>query len=62
LNYVKAQFMDHNRIFVGRIARRKLNAKLGLSKSIDDSNSDLYDGEDLVASIKYLLNLSNFKK
>jgi hypothetical protein len=54
--------MDHNRIFVGRIARRKLNAKLGLSKSIDDSNSDLYDGEDLVASIKYLLNLSNFKK
>ncbi|MFZ2718344.1 MAG: hypothetical protein WAZ12_00965, partial [Candidatus Absconditicoccaceae bacterium] len=62
LNYVKAQFMDPNRIFVGRIARRKLNAKLGLSKSIDDANSDLYDGEDLVASIKYLLNLSNYKK
>jgi hypothetical protein len=28
LDYVKAQFMDPNRIHVGRIARRKINAKL----------------------------------
>jgi DNA-directed RNA polymerase subunit beta len=28
LDYVKAQFMDPNRIYVGRIARRKINAKL----------------------------------
>jgi DNA-directed RNA polymerase beta subunit len=28
LDYVKAQFMDGNRICVGRIARRKINAKL----------------------------------
>jgi len=28
LDYVKAQFLDPNRILVGRIARRKINAKL----------------------------------
>jgi DNA-directed RNA polymerase subunit beta len=28
LDYVKAQFMDPSRIYVGRIARRKINAKL----------------------------------
>ena len=28
LDYVKAQFMDPTRIYVGRIARRKINAKL----------------------------------
>ncbi|MCF7835348.1 DNA-directed RNA polymerase subunit beta [Candidatus Gracilibacteria bacterium] len=62
LNYVKAQFLDPDRIYVGRIARRKLNAKLGISKALDNPASDLYDGEDIVASIKYLLNLSNYKK
>lgn len=28
LDYVKAQFMDPTRIHIGRIARRKINAKL----------------------------------
>jgi len=28
LNYIKNQFLSTDRIFVGRIARRKINAKL----------------------------------
>ena len=31
LDYIKSQFLDTDRIFMGRIARRKLNAKLDLN-------------------------------
>ncbi len=62
LDYIKNQFLNIERINIWRIARRKINAKLWVSKDLDNPESNLFDGEDLVASIKYLLNLSNYKK
>lgn len=62
LDYIKTLFLDPNRIFMGKIARRKVNAKLGLSKDPKQESSNLLDGDDIVASIKYLLNLANHKK
>jgi len=62
LDYIKNQFLNTDRINVWRIARRKINAKLWLKKSLDAPESNVFDWEDLVASIKYLLNLSNQKK
>jgi DNA-directed RNA polymerase subunit beta len=62
LDYIKNQFLNYDRINIWRIARRKINAKLWLKKSLDAPESNIFDGEDLVASIKYLVNLSNYKK
>ena len=62
LNYIKNQFLSPDRIFVGRIARRKINAKLGLKKSLDGDIANIFDGEDLIGALKYLFHLSNFKK
>ena len=62
LDYIKNQFLNLERIHIWRIARRKINAKLSLNKSLDAAESNLFDWEDLVAAIKYLLNLSNLKK
>ena len=62
LNYIKNQFLSPDRIFVGRIARRKINAKLGLKKPLDGDIANIFDGEDLVGALKYLFHLSNFKK
>ena len=62
LDYIKSQFLDTARIFMGRIARRKINAKLDLDKALDGEGADAFDASDLIASIKYLLNLSNNKK
>ncbi len=62
LDYIKNQFLNTERIFVGRIARRKINAKLSLNKPLDGDIANVFDGEDLVASLKYLFNLSNEKK
>ncbi len=62
LDYIKAQFMDPTRIYVGKIARRKINAKLGLKKSLDAEMSNVFDAEDLLETIKYLVNLANGKK
>jgi DNA-directed RNA polymerase subunit beta len=62
LDYVKAQFMDTSRINVGRIARRKINAKLGIKKPLSSQEANIFDSEDLLAAIKYLINLSNNKK
>ncbi len=62
LNYIKNQFLSNERIFVGRIARRKINAKLWLNKPLDGDLANILDGEDLVGALKYLFNISNFKK
>jgi len=35
LDYIKNQFLSTDRIMVGRIARRKINAKLSLNKELD---------------------------
>jgi len=62
LNYIKNQFLSTERIFVGRIARRKINAKLGIKKPLDGDIANIFDGEDLIGALKYLFNISNFKK
>lgn len=62
LDYIKAQFLTPERIHLGRIARRKINAKLNLDKKFDDPTSNLFDTEDLVAALKYLFNIVNQKK
>ncbi len=62
LDFIKHLFLDLNRIFVGKIARRKINAKLSVNKEIWSDEGNVFDFEDIVASVKYLLNLANFKK
>lgn len=62
LDYIKAQFLTPERMHLGKIARRKINAKLGIDKELDDPTSNLYDTEDLVASLTYLFRLVNGKK
>lgn len=62
LDYIKNQFLNTERIFVGRIARRKINAKLSLNKPLDGDVANVFDKDDLIASMKYLFNLSNYKK
>ena len=62
LDYLKAQFLTNDRIHLGNIARRKINAKLWLSKSFDDPGSNVFDTEDLVATLKYLFNIANMKR
>lgn len=62
LNYLKSQFLSTERIFMGRIARRKLNAKLDIKKPLDGDIANIFDGEDLVGALNYLFNISNFKK
>jgi len=62
LDYIRSQFLDPNRIHLGRIARRKINAKLSIDKKMDHPNADVFDLEDIIASFKYLMNLANMKK
>lgn len=62
LDYIKEQFLTLERMNIGRIARRKINAKLDINKDIDNPSSNLFDAEDLVASIRYLFNLANEKR
>ncbi len=62
VDYIKTQFLSPDRIFVGRIARRKINAKLGVDKQLDGDEANVFDGVDLVAAIKYLMNIANLKK
>jgi len=62
LNYIKNQFLSPDRIFMGRIARRKINAKLNIKKPLDGDIANIFDGVDLVAALTYLFHISNFKK
>jgi len=62
LDYIKSLFLDPLRINLGRIARRKINAKLGLNKPLDTLESNVFDAEDLVATLKYLFSLANHKR
>jgi DNA-directed RNA polymerase subunit beta len=61
-DYIKTQFLSSDRIDLGRIARRKINAKIGINKPLDDASSQLFDGMDMVAAITYLSNIANNKK
>ncbi|RAL56808.1 DNA-directed RNA polymerase subunit beta [SR1 bacterium human oral taxon HOT-345] len=62
LDYVKGQFLLPERIYVGNIARRKINAKLNLKKPLKSAEANIFDGADLVEAVKYLVNLCNQKK
>lgn len=62
IDYIKSLFLDQNRIHLWRIARRKINAKLWIKKPLDKPASNLFDAEDLVQAIKYLINLANNKR
>ncbi|NOZ43733.1 MAG: hypothetical protein GXP45_00920 [bacterium] len=62
LDYIKTQFLSPDRIKVGKIARRKINAKLSIDKPLDGDVANVFDGEDMVAMIKYLLGVANQKK
>jgi len=62
IDYIKSQFLTQERIFVGKVARRKINAKLGLNKSMNDESANIYDADDLVASLRYLMNIANEKR
>ena len=62
LDYVKWQFLLPERIYVGNIARRKINAKLNLKKPLKSVEANIFDWEDVVEAVKYLVNLCNHKK
>jgi len=62
LDYIKTQFLSESRIKVWKIARRKINAKLGVNKKLDSEVWNLFDWEDIVAMIRYLLGVANQKK
>ncbi len=62
LDYIKAQFLTPERMQLGKIARRKINAKLSLSKPLNDPLSNLFDTDDIAASLKYLFNIANQKR
>lgn len=62
LDYIKSLFLSEDRISLWRIARRKINAKLGINKPLTWEGSCVFDSDDLVEAIKYLVNLANKKR
>ncbi len=62
MDYIKSQFLSLDRIFIGSVARRKINAKLNMNKPLDKPTSHVFDSDDLVESLKYLLHVANDKK
>jgi len=62
LDYVKSIFLSETRMHLWEVARRKINVKLWIDKNIDESQSQLFDWEDLVAALKYLISLSSWKR
>ena len=62
LDYIKSLFLDPTKIQLGRIARRKINAKLGIKKPLEWNEANIFDAEDLVAALKYLVSLANQKR
>ena len=62
LDYLKSLFLDPEKMFLGAVARRKINVKLGVEKEINKPESHLFDVADMVAAIRYLVNLANKKR
>ncbi len=62
LDYIKSIFLVPERMNLGLVARRKINVKLDLDKDLKSDESQLFDGQDLVASLRYLINLWNKKR
>jgi DNA-directed RNA polymerase subunit beta len=62
IDYIKSQFLSPDRILVGSVARRKINAKLSMNKPLDKASSNIFDADDLIESLKYLISIANEKK
>jgi plasmid stabilization system protein ParE len=60
-DYIKTQFLSEERINLGRIARRKIDAKID-TKKLGKDRGNLFDGEDVVKTIIYLSHVANGKK
>ncbi len=59
-NLMHQMFFDHRRYDLGKVGRYKLNTKLGLTTPIDQAHTIL-DRDDIIATIRYLINLQNNK-
>lgn len=62
LDYIKSLFLDEQKLYLGAVARRKINVKLDLDKPIQDAASHIFDVQDMVAAIRYLISLANKKR
>ena len=62
LDYVKSIFLVPERMNLGLVARRKVNVKLDIDKPLQGEESQLFDSTDLVAALRYLVNLANNKR
>jgi DNA-directed RNA polymerase subunit beta len=62
LDYIKSQFLSTDRIYIGNVARRKINAKLDMNKPLDKEASHIFDVDDLAASLKYMFAIANERK
>lgn len=62
MDYIKSIFLAPERMYLGNVARRKVNVKLWLEKPLDKIESHLFDAEDFIASLKYLSSLANKKR
>ncbi len=62
MDYIKSIFLSQDRMFLGQVARRKINVKIGVNKEIKKPESQIFDAQDLIASLRYLINLANKKR
>ncbi len=62
LDYIKSLFLDEQKLYLGAVARRKINVKLDLDKPIQEAASHIFDVQDMVAAIRYLISLANKKR
>lgn len=62
MDYIKSIFLSPERMYLGNVARRKINVKLDIEKDLTKAESHLFDAEDMIAAIKYLVNLATKKR
>jgi DNA-directed RNA polymerase subunit beta len=62
MDYIKSMFLAPDRMYLGKVARRKINVKLWLDKSPIQESSHLFDAVDMIAALKYLMGLANKKR
>lgn len=61
-DYIKSIFLNPERLYLGNVARRKINAKLSMEKDLDKPESHLFDADDMIAAMRYLVSLANNKR
>lgn len=62
MDYIKSIFFSPERMYLGNVARRKINVKLGIEKDLSKAESHLFDAEDMIGAIKYLIGLANKRR